>query len=201
MKPMSEDKARQWGGVIGCGGEWGGACLPTVGPLSMHAGPQMSVRGCHRGAVFEGRCDMPLSGSPLVGVHHRRGMYTGARRIHGGAVPYALSSTAFGFTPQEAVAHAIMGAIHAADASELVTHPDRYKLMAVHARMQGVQPAAVQHYIAEAVYADAFGEAQARGVEPGVILGELARQLGTHPSPEHIAAAIHQDVQQHGFRA
>jgi hypothetical protein len=203
MKPMSEDKARQWGGVVGCCGDYGGACLPTVGPLSLHAGPQMSVRGCATvsGTMYEGRCDMPLGGSPLLAARAARGFRAQGRRVHGGHVPYALSSTAHGFTPDEAMAHAILGAIHAADASEMVTHPDRYKLLAVHARMAGVQPAAVVHMLAEQVYADAYHEGAARGLPPAHLLGELARQLGTRADPAHIAAAIHQDIQSHGFRA
>jgi len=117
-----------------------GSLLPTVGPLSVHCGPQLSVRGCHvigQGDLWQGRVDMPLCGSPLVGVsgHHRRRHHR--RRVHG-ALPYAMSVTHLAGTPAEALSGALCGAVLAADAAELATALDRYKLLAVQSAMAGM---------------------------------------------------------------
>jgi len=205
MHPMSEQKAVAAGGVLSVSGagDYYGACLPTVGPLSLRAGPQMSVRGCDtiRGAMYEGRCDMPLSGSPLIGSRHRRGERRGGRRIHGGHVPYALSSTAHGFTPEEAMGHAILGAIVTSDASEMVTHPDRYKLLAVHAHLSGMAPQDVHRMLAETVHADAVREGQALNMHPGSVLAEMAGRMGVPAHPGHIADAILHDIHRGGWTA
>jgi hypothetical protein len=95
---------------------------------------------------------------------------------------------------------AVMGAILCGDASEMVTHPDRYKLLAVHAHLTGMPPAQVHEAISEHIRQDAFNEARARGLTPGHIMQEMGVALGTHPAPEYLAAAILESVHRQGFR-
>jgi hypothetical protein len=116
-----------------------GALAPTVGPLSIHCGAQMRVRGCTvvgQGRLYQGRVDLPICGSRLVGVrtHKRRGH----KRVRGASLPYALSITHLAGTSHEALCGALSGAVMMADACELTGTLDRYKLLAVQSAMAGM---------------------------------------------------------------
>jgi hypothetical protein len=117
-----------------------GALLPTTAPMNLHCGPQMSVRGLGRGC-FEGRCDLPLAGSVTAPM----------RTVSGygrGAVPYALSHTAYSDHPGDAFASAVMGAIQTAEASGIADPDDYYGLVALHGMVCGLPPEHVHAAVA-----------------------------------------------------
>lgn len=156
-----------------------GSLAPTVGPLSLHCGPQVAVRGIHvvgHGLLYEARCDMPLTGSPLVGVHmrHRRGHVVGAQ------LPYALSCTSHGPLPQHALHSAITGAIMCGDAAELVPSLDRYKLLAMQLGMQGHDANTVRETLEAMIHHD-LDQAEAQTGVPGAAHAEqLKAELAAH---------------------
>jgi hypothetical protein len=155
-----------------------GSLLPTTGPLSIHCGPSVEVRGHMIAGVpcFEGRCDMPIAGSPLLVVH-------GVRRHHVvGALPYALSCTNMAPDPGSALYGAITGAIMAGDAAEMVPNLDRYKLIATQLGMAGHDAAAVREAISEMIAHD-VQTAEAQTGVPGhahldAVKAQLAAQHG-----------------------
>jgi len=164
-----------------------GSLLPTVGPLSLHCGPQLSVRT--DGRCFEGRCDIPIAGSALVGARHRRGVRHHKRRVHGGVVPYALSSTALGPSPETAMSAAIAGAVLCGEASGLVTPLDRYKMMACDMGLQGAHPQAIADTLAHCIVQDAH-HAASQGIDPHALIASHAQALGVPPDPGAIAATL-----------
>jgi hypothetical protein len=206
MRPLAAPRA-----VVGAGGEQGiemaacdphdgrvyyGQLLPTVGPLSLHCGPQFSVRGCRvRGvAVYEGRCDLPIAGSPMVGARGQR--RHPRRRVRGGVMPYALSSTACGRTPVGALSHAIVGAILTGDAAAMSTPLDRYKLLALQGKLGGLSANDCARGLSEHIASDVLHEAARSGVDPHHHFSALASQLAAEGKPprdvhpQSIAAAI-----------
>jgi len=205
MKPLSTPR------VVGAGADaaiecvacdphdgrvYHGQLLPTVGPLSLHCGPQFSVRGCVVGKtpLYEGRCDLPIMGSPLIGARAKR--THARRRIRGGVMPYALSSTAHGPTPVAALSHAIVGAVLCGDAAELATSLDRYKLLALQCKLGGMPPSAIAQSMASQIASDVTHEAAMTGTDPGAHLSALAGALASEgrapraAEPTAIAHAI-----------
>jgi hypothetical protein len=148
-----------------------GAMMPAVGPMSLHCGPGVAVRGCApiRGCppLFEGRVDLPLVGSPLVRVRsflrHRPGR---GRRVGGSVLPYAMSVTHLSPLRGEALAGAIAGALILGDASAMTSPLDRYKLMALQHAMAGLSPGQVHDAIAAQIHADVLASAEASGQHP-----------------------------------
>jgi len=194
MKPLSHSVVGSGEGaaieVHACdphdGRIYAGSLLPTVGPLNLHCGPQFTVRGCrvHGRALFEGRCDLPISGSPLVGARHRH-----RRRVRG-AMPYAFSSTSLGYSPQAALSAAIVGAVLCGDAAELSTSADRYKLVAMQSKLAGMSPTEIHAALIYRIVDEAHQEAAATGVPVEHVFARLGHELGTHPDPHLIAEAI-----------
>jgi hypothetical protein len=136
-----------------------GSLVPTVGPLAMHCGPAVAVRPAGVNGLWEGRCDVPLSGSPLVRVrayrrhrphHHAKGQ----RRV--GEVPYALSCTHYAPTASHALSGAIVGAVLCGDAAEVAIPLDRYKLLAIQGLLAGMHPQAVTEALASHIHRDAM---------------------------------------------
>lgn len=165
-----------------------GSLLPTVGPLSLHCGPQLSVRGAC--GLYEGRCDLPIVGSALIGARHRRGVRTHRRRVHGGLLPYALSSTALGRTPEDAQSLAITGAVMCGEASGMVSALDRYKMLAAQGCMHRLHPQAIADMIADRIVTDVHREGAARNIDPAALVANLGRAAGAPPDPHAIAAAL-----------
>jgi hypothetical protein len=147
-----------------------GSLAPTVGPMTMHCGPALAVRGV--AGCFQGRCDLPVSGSPLMTVRGRRGI----RRVRGG-LPYAFSSTALAGSPLEALSGAIVGAVMCGDASELSTSLDRYKLLAMQAAMSGMAPQQIAESLVAHMAEEIPQEASALGSDPDEALGRLLADL------------------------
>jgi hypothetical protein len=151
---------------------YAGQLAPTVGPLSIHCGPGIALRSSHvvgQGIVWEGRCDVPIIGSPLVHVHSylRRGPkhHRQRRSVHG-AVPYALSCTGWGNRPIDALNNAIIGAICCGDAAELNTSLDRYKLLAVQSALAGHSPGEVRDQLIAQMQHDLSLKAAQSGTAP-----------------------------------
>jgi hypothetical protein len=142
-----------------------GSLVPAVGPLSLHCGPGIALRGIH--GCFEGRVDVPLCGSSLVAVRsytrHHRGAH---HRIHGGAVPYALSITHRDVHPRAAMLGALVGAICCGDASEMTAPIDRYKLLALQSAMAGMSPGQVREALQSQIHADMLHASSQSGRSP-----------------------------------
>lgn len=177
-----------------------GQLLPTVGPLSLHCGPQFSVRGCRAPGtgrpVFQGRCDLPITGTVLHGArtHRKRGSGKG-RRVVGGMLPYALSSTAYAHSPGEALSGAIAGAVLCGDLADLAAPLDAYKLMALQLRIQRFPAATVAQELVARIASDVVHEGASQGVDPGVFLQHLSDELAKEgckvpPDAHAIARAI-----------
>ena len=201
MRPLEAPR------VVGSGAEQGIECyaldphdgrvyhgqlLPTVGPLSFKAGPQLVVRGAMlpggKHMVYEGRCDLPINGCRLAGVR---------RKVVGGTapVPYALSSTALGRDPRHALAHAIAGAVLCGEAADLARAPDKYKLVATQCRLAGIPAAEVARRLAGQIHFDVWHEAQSQGCAPEQLLQYLAHELekdgrACAPTPDAIAKCL-----------
>ncbi|MDE3097021.1 MAG: hypothetical protein KGK07_13615 [Chloroflexota bacterium] len=158
-----------------------GQLAPSVGPLSIHCGPGMAVRGCtiHGPAgpvhLFEARVDMPISGSRLVHVRsynrHR------PRRVHGAMLPAALSVTHMAPTVHDAINGALVGAI-LAHQSDHPVDVDRYKLMALQGAMSGLSPGDVRARLAQAIHEDLHEAAAMTGHDPATHLHNLRAQAG-----------------------
>jgi len=151
-----------------------GSLAPTVGPLSMHCGPQVAVRGVRvRGETYyEGRCDMPLTGSPLLEV---RGRCHGRRVL--GCLPYGISCTSAADRPDHALASAITGALMCGDAAELSPNLDRYKLIALQMATMGHSAAEARDAVAAAMFHDLESSEAHSGVPAAAHFDALRGQL------------------------
>lgn len=158
-----------------------GQLAPAVGPLSVHCGPGLAVRGCSivgpHGPVrlFEARVDMPIQGSRLTHVR-AYARHRPRRGVHG-AVPCACSITHMAPTPQEAINGALLGAILAHPTDNPVD-VDRYKLMALQGAMSGMSPGDVRARLAQAIYEDLHEAAAMTGHSPQAHLHNLRQQQG-----------------------
>jgi hypothetical protein len=152
-----------------------GALAPTVGPLSLHCGPGLALRGI--AGCYEARVDVPLVGSPLVAVRsYTRHRGAPHRRVCSGAVPYAISVSHIAPHPNVAMRRAIVGAICCGDASEMVSDIDRYKLLALQSAMAGMTPGQVHDALERQIHADMHAKAAASGKSPEEHSAELAMQ-------------------------
>jgi len=140
MKPIRNGKVEGAEGIhiLACDPHdpsvvYAGSLLPTTSPMSLHCGPTFNVRQVQ--GAWQARADLPLVGSPLVGVRHRR-----HSRRHVRGLPYALSVTAHGPEPAAALEAACRGAVLCGDAAELHTAPDRCKLLALQGMLCGMHP-------------------------------------------------------------
>jgi hypothetical protein len=157
-----------------------GALLPTTGPLSLHCGVGMAIRGLilPDGPYYEARVDTPIAGSHLVRV---RSYFRRAPRAHrgrghrvrggdvvlaGGAVPYAIACIGHGRTALDALDSAIMGAVLCGDASGLDTSLDRYKLLAMQAGIRGLSPGQTRDLLREQLVRDLQVAASTSGLHP-----------------------------------
>jgi hypothetical protein len=155
-----------------------GSLLPTVGPLSIHCGPQVAVRGLEvagYGRLYHARCDMPLSGSPLFGVHRKK-----RHAVIGAEVPYALSCTSHAHNPADALYSAVTGAIMCGDAAEVVPNLDRYKLIAMQMGMSGHPPEAVREALHEMIMQDLELAHAHTGIPGEAHAEQLKAQLAAH---------------------
>jgi hypothetical protein len=181
-----------------------GQLAPTVGPISVRCGPGLALRAASVvgvGTLWQARADVPIAGSPLVHVHSywRRGHR--GRRVHG-ASPYALSCTAHGCSPFQALNDAIVGAVMCGEAAGLPTSLDRYKLLAVQAALTGASPGQVREGLIAQIHNDVQAHAEATGTHPsehtanllaeldgqgvqvGIVVGDLFSDIG------HIASGV-----------
>lgn len=187
-----------------------GSLMPTVGPMSLHCGPGVAVRGCSpiRGCppIYEGRVDLPINGSPLVRVRSFMRRRPGrGRRVCGNVLPYAVSVTNFAPTRFDALHGALVGAILLGDASELSTDLDRYKLLALQAAMAGQSPGQVHESLVTQMHADMHAASAASGAPPEAHAQALLDQVsggvvgvavigGLFSAIGHIASSIVSDV-------
>jgi len=152
-----------------------GFLAPTTGPLSMHCGPQVAVRGIQvagQGKMYQARCDMPLTGSPLVRV---RGCLPGNRKQVIGQMPTSFSVTSTMRHPLQALDQAIVGAILCGDAAELVPNLDRYQLIATQMGLAGHKPEEVREALKDLMSHDVSMAESATGI-PGHAHVEVLRQ-------------------------
>jgi hypothetical protein len=185
-----------------------GQLAPTVGPLSLHCGPGIAVRGCTIvgvGKLYQARCDVPLIGSPLVRVHsyYRRKPHHRGRRVHGGVtsvvggeLPYALSVSAHGRTPAQALGIAIQGAILCGDVADMTTSLDRYKLLAAHWAMSGASAAEVHEALVHCMHTDIEALAQETGQEATEYTAQLLASLAHEGVQLHATGSFPHDVEQ-----
>jgi hypothetical protein len=207
MKPLSGRLPRVIGGdetiqIMACdphdGRVYAGQLAPAVGPLSMHCGPGLALRGCHvigQGPLYEARVDVPLLGSRLVHVRsftrrlpHR---HRGRHHVHG-AVPYAISVTHSSPWKAQALHGAIVGAILCGDAAEMTTSLDRYKLLALQNAMAGLSPGQVRDSLIATMHADLTAAAQESGRHPEEHSKELLAQ--TMPAPDVVVGGFFSDL-------
>lgn len=157
-----------------------GGLAPTVGPLSMHCGPGLAVRGCTiigpygPARLFEARVDMPIAGAPLTHVR-AYARHRPRRAIHG-MLPAALSVTHLAPTVQEAINGALVGAILATPADNVDL--DRYKLMALQGAMAGLSAGDVREGLVQAIHEDVHALSAATGHPPEVHVSNLRHQAG-----------------------
>ncbi|HBZ71781.1 MAG TPA: hypothetical protein DEP35_19460, partial [Deltaproteobacteria bacterium] len=107
-----------------------GSLLPTTSPMGLHCGPQIAVRpdvGC-----FEGRCDVPMAGSPLAPVR--------TSSVSGAGLPYSLAHQAYADHPGDALSLAVIGAIDTANACGFCDEADYAKLQALQGCLAGHDP-------------------------------------------------------------
>lgn len=121
------------------GREYRGSLLPAVYPLSPHCGPGVAVRGgrLRGGPVFEGRCDLPIVGSPMAPVGK------GGKRAIIGAVPYGVCVTETDRSAAGALAGAVGGALLCGEAMGQYATLDRYKLLGLESALHGMGPAQI----------------------------------------------------------
>jgi hypothetical protein len=159
-----------------------GAALPTVGPLSLHCGPGVAVRGCMvhgHGPLYEARVDVPIDGSRLVHVKsymRRRGHHH--KRVCGSVLPYAISVTHYGQSRGAALRGAIVGAICCGDASEMTSPLDRYKLLALQSAGAGMSPGQVRTALERQIHHDVHMMSSQTGFPPE----HHAKELLAHTS-------------------
>jgi hypothetical protein len=197
MKPIRSGKV---GGASGNGIEimacdphdpsviYAGSLLPTTSPMSLHCGPTFAVRASGPDS-FEARCDIPINGSPLVGVrahrrhaphvHHR---HRKGRHVHGG-VPYAMSVTSHGAHPRDALEAAVRGAILCGDAAELHTTVDRYKLLALQGALCGMPAQEIHRAVVGELAACGCPPQQANAIAGEAVRGAARMAKGTRPLP------------------
>lgn len=161
-----------------------GALIPSVGPLVMNQGPGIAVRRTVNG--YEGRCDLPWVGSPLVAcvgraqrhhvpVHHTAKWTSQHRRAPriAGNIPYCISSTSEHEHPIAALNHAIVGAVLCGDAAEVASPVDRLKLLALQGFLAGMPPLGVVDALAQHM----GGDYQAAAAIVAPIANVLARGI------------------------
>jgi hypothetical protein len=172
-------------GILACdphdGRIYQGSLAPTVGPLSLHCGPGLAVKGCHVlgcGEMHHARVDLPIAGSRYVRARVRRGHH----HVHG-HIPYAISVTHLAPTRELALHGAIVGAMIVGDASEMTTATDRYKLLALQHAMAGATPGQVHDMLVQTLHADLYNAAAAAGVHPEVHSKDL---LAEAMGPDHV---------------
>ena len=163
-----------------------GSLLPTVAPLSIHCGPQMSVRGCTiigHGQLYEARVDVPILGSRLVHVHSytRRRPHHRRHRVHG-MLPFAMSLSHLAGTKLQAIQGALCGAVLAADACGLNTSLDRYKLVCAQSASHGMKPQAIYRALIDHLWTDLHQAGATQGCHPGEIAAGLLAELGKDAS-------------------
>jgi hypothetical protein len=185
-----------------------GSLMPSVGPISLHCGPGVAVRGCApiRGCppVFEGRVDLPIVGSPLVRVRsflrHRPGRH---RRVVGSILPYAISVTNFSPSKYHALHGALCGAMIVGESSGMTADIDRYKLLALQHAMAGASPGQVHEMLVQTMHQDLYNAAQASGQHPEAHSKALLQQTnivgpaiigGFFSDLGHIASSVVSDV-------
>jgi hypothetical protein len=183
-----------------------GQLAPTVGPLSLHCGPGIAVRGCTIvgvGKLYQARCDVPLIGSPLVRVHSYYRRKPRGRRVHGGVtsvvggeLPYALSVSALGHTPAQALGIAIQGAILCGDVADMTTSLDRYKLLAAHWAMGGASAAEVHQALIHCMLRDIDALSQETGESPEHYTSQLFGALSHEGIQLHATGVFFHDVEQ-----
>jgi hypothetical protein len=122
-----------------------------------------------------------MVGSPLIGARGKRSHPR--RRVRGGVIPYALSSTAHGPTPIAALSHAIVGAVLCGEASELSTPLDKYKLLALQCKMGGMPAAECARSLSERIASDVMHDSARSGNAPHVYFAALAGQLSAEGKP------------------
>jgi len=184
-----------------------GALAPTVGPLTIHCGPGLAIRGCcvvGGGRLYEARVDMPISGSPLVRVvGYSRSRHGPHRRVRvHGHVPFALSVTHVAASPLDALDGALCGAVLCGDAAEMNTSVDRYKLLALQSAMAGMSAGQVHDALQQAIHTDMMAASAASGLPPEQHVAELLSQTphahavvgGIFSDIGHIASSIVSDV-------
>ena len=166
-----------------------GSLAPTVAPLLPHCGPSWAVRANPTVVGgWEARCDVPWVGSPLLAMkkvvgkghphRHRGHVHVHAynrrfpTRTHGGSlvvgVPYALSSTAWGESPADALSRAVCGALVVGDAGENASPLDRYKLIAMQALLAGADAATATRAVAQHMVHDRYQAAAAQAAVHGL---------------------------------
>jgi hypothetical protein len=156
-----------------------GSLIPTVGPLSMHCGPQVAVRGISivgQGRMYQARCDMPMTGSPLVRV---RGCLPNRaiRKQVIGELPTSFSVTSTMRHPLQALDQAIVGAILCGDAAELVPNLDRYQLIATQMGLAGHKPEDVRETLRDLISHDVAMAEGATGIPGHAHVNVLQTQL------------------------
>jgi hypothetical protein len=202
---ISDELLRVWACDPHDGRIYQGQLAPTVGPLSIHCGPGLAVRKAHvvgLGPVYEGRCDVPIAGSPLVGVRARMRRRGHPRhRVHGvavvGALPYAISCTGIGCSALDALNKAVVGAILCGDAMDLNTSLDRYKLLAIQSAMAGHTPGEVREQLRQQITNDLHAHAAATNTDPlqhsTALLNQLASE-GTITAGTVVVGDIFSDI-------
>jgi len=188
-----------------------GSLMPSVGPLSLHCGPGVSLRGCApiRGCppVYEGRVDVPIVGSRGVRVRSyvRRRPGRG-RTLCGSVLPYAMSVTSLSPNRFQAIRGALSGAMAMSEASGMTTDVDRYKLLALQHAMAGASPGQVHEMLVATMHQDLYDAAQASGQHPEAHSKALLSQTfppgvsgpmiigGFFSDIGHIASSIVSDV-------
>jgi hypothetical protein len=180
-----------------------GSLLPTTGPLTIHCGPGLAIRGCHvvgHGRLYEARVDMPIVGSPLVAVRSYARHRGHRHRIHG-HLPYAIACTHMAGTPAAALKGALEGAILCGDAAEMNTSLDRYKLLALQAATAGMSAGETREALKNAIAHDMAAAAQQSGRSPEEHVAELYHQIpaahvvgGFFDAIGHIASSVVSDV-------
>jgi hypothetical protein len=158
-----------------------GSLMPSVGPLSLHCGPGVAVRGCApiRGCppVYEGRVDVPIVGSRGVRVRSYLRRRPGrGRHMCGSVLPYAMSVTNLSPNRFQALHGAVVGAMLVGEASGMATDIDRYKLQALQHAMAGMSPGQVHEALVAQMHEDLYNAAQASGQHPEAHSKELLSQ-------------------------
>jgi hypothetical protein len=174
-----------------------GALAATVGPLNMHCGPALSVRGMS--GCYQARVDVPIVGSRLVAVRsyarHRPGHH---RRVCGAAVPYALSVTHMAPSKEQAMLGCLVGAVLTADASDMVHPLDRYRLLALQSAQAGMSPGQVHESLMHQMHADLLAQAHATGRHPEEhskeLLAHMHAQAGIVGPPPLIIGGFFSDL-------